>query len=125
MDQELLTLMKVSIDDGVITEKERNVLKQKAVDLGMDIGEFEIILEAALKDRQRELKEAQMQQKKESRGKILKFLSQKWVVFTILAILLIILCLIFESFLYFTLFVIVPVGLIVLIVTRRKKKNKE
>mgnify|MGYP002622782802 CR=1 FL=1 len=48
---ELQTLIDAALEDGVLTDKERNVLKKRAVMEGCDADEFDIILETRLKQR--------------------------------------------------------------------------
>ena len=47
-DEELEALIDAAMIDGVLTEKERKVLCKKAQSLGLDVDEFEIMLDARL-----------------------------------------------------------------------------
>ena len=48
MNKEMVKLVDMALDDGVLTEKEREILLRKAVNLGLDIDEFEMYLENRL-----------------------------------------------------------------------------
>ena len=48
MNAELENLVEIAIVDGYITDKEKEVLKRKAVALGFDVDELEMILEGKL-----------------------------------------------------------------------------
>jgi len=47
-DEQLEKLIEMALLDGVITEKERKVLLKKAQEMGVDLDEFEMVLEARL-----------------------------------------------------------------------------
>ncbi len=48
MNKEIIKLVDMALDDGVLTEKEREILLRKAVNMGLDIDEFEMYLENRL-----------------------------------------------------------------------------
>lgn len=56
-DKELETLISAALADGVLTEKEKQVLFRKAQSMGIDLDEFEIVLNARLLQVQKEEKE--------------------------------------------------------------------
>ncbi len=58
-DEQLEELIEVAIDDGVLTDTERRVLEKRAAEFDCDIDEFNMILEARLRKRQRELGQSQ------------------------------------------------------------------
>ncbi len=47
-------LIEMALMDGVITEKERNALFKKAKEIGVDLDEFEMVLDAKLVEKQKE-----------------------------------------------------------------------
>ena len=48
MNQEFERLLKIALKDGIITDKEREILLRKAESLEMDMDEAELIIEAAI-----------------------------------------------------------------------------
>lgn len=56
MTEKLEKLIALAITDGVITDKEREILLKKAIEEGLDLDEFEMEFEAKLFERQQELK---------------------------------------------------------------------
>jgi len=48
MNEELEKLIELTLADGQLTDKERTVLYRKAMELGVDQDEFEIVLDAKL-----------------------------------------------------------------------------
>lgn len=48
MNKEIIKLVDMALDDGVLTDKEREILLRKAANLGLDIDEFEMYLENRL-----------------------------------------------------------------------------
>jgi DnaJ-domain-containing protein 1 len=52
-DAQLEKLIEMSLVDGVLTEKEKQVLFRKAESLGIDLDEFEMVLEARLQEEQK------------------------------------------------------------------------
>lgn len=56
MTENLEKLIVLAITDGVITDKEREILLKKAIEEGLDLDEFEMEFEAKLFERQQELK---------------------------------------------------------------------
>jgi hypothetical protein len=57
MTEKLEKLISLAITDGLITDKERDVLIKNAIQEGVDLDEFEMYFEAKLYERQQELKE--------------------------------------------------------------------
>jgi hypothetical protein len=55
MNEQLLKFIELCLIDGVITEKEREVIFRKAVELGVEIDECEIILESMIQKKNLEL----------------------------------------------------------------------
>jgi Flp pilus assembly protein TadB len=51
-DAQLEKLIEMSLADGVLTEKEKQILFRKAESLGIDLDEFEMVLETRLQERQ-------------------------------------------------------------------------
>jgi phosphopantetheinyl transferase (holo-ACP synthase) len=51
-DEELNKLIEMALMDGVLTEKEKQILFKKAESFGIDLDEFEMVLEAKLFERQ-------------------------------------------------------------------------
>ena len=47
-DQKLEELIDAALEDGVLTEKEKQVLFKKAQSMGIDLDEFEMVLDARL-----------------------------------------------------------------------------
>lgn len=79
-DEQLEKLIEMSLLDGIITEKEKEILFQKAESLGIDFGEFELILEARLYEQNKLLNESalkkllrQLQEAKDSEKEKLEF----------------------------------------------------
>jgi len=58
MNQELENLIEMALADGVLTEKEKQVLYKKAQSLGVDLDEFEMVLDAKLFQKNKEQKSA-------------------------------------------------------------------
>lgn len=56
MTEKLQKLISLAITDGVITDKERDILLKNAIEEGVDLDEFEMELDARLFERQQELK---------------------------------------------------------------------
>lgn len=56
MTEKLKKLISLAITDGVISDKERDILLKNAIDEGIDLDEFEMVLDAKLFERQQELK---------------------------------------------------------------------
>lgn len=56
-NEELNTLIDAALADGVLTEKEKQVLFKKAQSMGIDLDEFEMVLDAKLVQIQKEEKE--------------------------------------------------------------------
>lgn len=56
MTEKLKKLISLAITDGVITDKERDILLKNALESGVDLDEFEMELDARLFERQQELK---------------------------------------------------------------------
>jgi hypothetical protein len=54
-NEELESLIDIALADGELSEKERKVLYKKAQSLGIDIDEFEMVLDARLAKRQKHL----------------------------------------------------------------------
>ena len=54
-DPQLEKLMEMAIADGEVTDKERQVLLRKAESLGVDLDEFEMVLEVRLAEQQKKL----------------------------------------------------------------------
>jgi len=65
MNPELEKLIEYAITDGVITEKEKEVLYKKAKELGVDIDEFEMILDAKLHQKTSKNNESSKEELKE------------------------------------------------------------
>ena len=57
MNEKLDKLISLAITDGIITDKERDILLRKATEEGVDLDEFEMYFEAKLFEKQQELKE--------------------------------------------------------------------
>ena len=57
--QEIEALIDAALADGVLTEKEKQVLFKKAQALGIDLDEFEMVLDSRLFEKQKKSKEAQ------------------------------------------------------------------
>ena len=51
MHQELEKLIDLAIADGILTDKKKQVLEKKREELGVDLDEFEMVLEAKLHQR--------------------------------------------------------------------------
>ena len=51
-DKQIEDLIKIALQDGVLNEKERKVLIKKAESLGIDVDEFEMVLDARLQSAQ-------------------------------------------------------------------------
>ena len=47
-NKELENLINIALEDGVLTDKEKQVLSKKAEALGVDLDEFEMVLDARL-----------------------------------------------------------------------------
>lgn len=60
-DAELEKLIEFALADGELTEKERQVLFRKAEAKGIDLDEFEMVLEGRLQQRQQEMQRQQQQ----------------------------------------------------------------
>lgn len=56
-DEKIEALIKAALADGVLTEKEKQVLFKKAQEAGIDLDEFEMVLDARLVELQKEEKE--------------------------------------------------------------------
>jgi DNA-directed RNA polymerase subunit RPC12/RpoP len=57
MNEKLEKLISFAISDGIVTDKEKEILFRKAVEEGADLDEFEMILNAKLYEKQQEQKE--------------------------------------------------------------------
>jgi len=55
-DEQLEKLIEIALHDGVLTEKEKQVLFKKAESLGIDHDEFEMVLESRLHEKQQSTK---------------------------------------------------------------------
>lgn len=55
-DERIENLLNLALVDGVLTEKEREILIRKAVEQGVDRDEFEMVLDARLYEKQSEMK---------------------------------------------------------------------
>lgn len=60
-NEQLEALIDAALADGVLTEKERSILLNKAEDMGVDADEFEMVLEGRLHKKQQEMKKEQAQ----------------------------------------------------------------
>lgn len=56
-DEKIEALIKAALADGVLTEKEKQVLFKRAQEAGIDLDEFEMVLDARLVELQKEEKE--------------------------------------------------------------------
>ena len=56
-DEKIESLIKAALADGVLTEKEKQVLFKRAQEAGIDLDEFEMVLDARLVELQKEEKE--------------------------------------------------------------------
>ena len=61
-NEKMEALISAALMDGVLTEKEKQVLFKKAQEQGIDLDEFEMVLDARLVELQR--KEQEMAEKK-------------------------------------------------------------
>jgi hypothetical protein len=57
MNEKLEKIISFAISDGIVTDKEKEILFRKAVEEGADLDEFELILDAKLYEKQQEQKE--------------------------------------------------------------------
>ncbi len=57
MNQELERLIDFALADGILTDKEKEILYKKAIELGVDIDEFEMILNGKLHIKQKEMQQ--------------------------------------------------------------------
>ena len=55
-NEQLEELINAALEDGVLTEKEKQVLFKKAQSMGIDLDEFEMVLDARLVKLQKEEK---------------------------------------------------------------------
>lgn len=67
-NEKLETLITAALADGVLTDKEKNLLFKKAEAMGIDRDEFELVLEGRLAKRKKEM-EAQAPQAAEPEQK--------------------------------------------------------
>ena len=56
---ELENLINIALTDGTITDKERQILFRKAESLGIDLDEFEMVLESRIYEKEQSLKNAE------------------------------------------------------------------
>ena len=56
-DERIEGLIKAALADGMLTEKEKQVLFKRAQEQGIDLDEFEMVLDARLVELQKEEKE--------------------------------------------------------------------
>ena len=63
-DEKLETLITAALADGVLTDKEKQILFKKAEAMGIDLDEFELVLDGRLAKRKKEM-EAQASQEAE------------------------------------------------------------
>ncbi len=66
MNQELENLIEMALADGVLTEKEKQVLYKKAQSMGVDLDEFEMVLDAKLFQKTKEAQSTAPQSNKVS-----------------------------------------------------------
>ena len=57
-NEQIDSLINLALTDGDLTEKEKQILFKKAESLGIDLDEFEMVLEAKLFDKKKTLQEA-------------------------------------------------------------------
>lgn len=71
-NEQLEKLIEIALADGELTEKEKKVLFKKAEALGVDIDEFEMVLEGKLFVKQKSIKQEQAQSKSDKLGDLRK-----------------------------------------------------
>ena len=67
-DEKIESLIDIALEDGMLTDKERELLLRKAQEAGIDTGEFEMVLDARLAKLQKKnekIAEKKLQEKKE------------------------------------------------------------
>ena len=57
-DPKIEELINAALADGVLTEKEKQVLFKRAESMGIDLDEFEMVLQSKLYDKQKEIDKA-------------------------------------------------------------------
>lgn len=57
-DPKIEELINAALADGVLTEKEKQILYKKAASMGIDLDEFEMVLQSKLYDKQKEIDKA-------------------------------------------------------------------
>ena len=71
MNSEVIKMITLATEDGNITEKEREIIKRKAQEIGADIDEVEILIDAELA-KQKKAMNASAPKPKTSKGKVKK-----------------------------------------------------
>lgn len=56
-NKEIEALVDAALTDGVLTEKEKQILYKKAESMGIDLDEFEMVLQSRLYDKQKQIEE--------------------------------------------------------------------
>ncbi|MDR1554004.1 MAG: hypothetical protein LBS69_11180 [Prevotellaceae bacterium] len=78
--EKLENLINAALADGVLTEKEKQVLLKNAEAEGIDLDEFEMILESRLYEKQKEQLETDLDSVEPKKGKFTDFMSSNpWV----------------------------------------------
>lgn len=64
-DEKLETLITAALADGVLTDKEKQILFKKAEAMGIDLDEFELVLDGRLAKRKEEKQKTKHEEDKE------------------------------------------------------------
>ena len=67
MNEQLIKFIELCLMDGIITEKEREVIFRKSKELGVDKDECEVILESMLQKKSQEINQTISEPKKKER----------------------------------------------------------